>query len=134
MGWRCAIQIKGLTIGEPKPGQKHRMPLSKAAKEAGYERASRSVTLDKSRSYMNIYNGFMSGEECAKMMEEEASFVKIRMKDGTTSYYDQIMKKMREADSVQNFGSTVATKSEDTKSGEQSHDASSEKQAYGWTN
>lgn len=83
MGWRCAIQIKGLTIGEPKPGQKHRMPLSKAAKEAGYERASRSVTLDKSRSYMNIYNGFMSGEECAKMMEEEASFVKIRMKDGT---------------------------------------------------
>ena len=59
---------------------------------------------------------------------------KLFFKDGTTSYYDHIMKKMREADSVQNFGSTVATKSEDTKSGEQSHDASSEKQAYGWTN
>lgn len=55
-------------------------------------------------------------------------------KDGTASYYDYIMRKMGEADSVQNFGSTVATKSEDTKSGEQSHDASSEKQAYGWTN
>lgn len=55
-------------------------------------------------------------------------------KDGTTSYYDYIMRKMGEADSIQNFGSTVVTKSEETNSGEQSQDASSEKQAYGWTN
>lgn len=59
---------------------------------------------------------------------------KLFFKDGTTSYYDQIMKKMSEADLVQNLGSKVATKSEDTKSGEQSQDVSSENQAYGWTN
>ena len=97
MGWRCAIQIKGLTIGEPKHGQKHRMPLSKAAKEAGYERASRSITLDRGRSDKNIYSGYKSGEECAKMMEEEAAFVEIKMKDGT------FRKRKNRADAVLSF-------------------------------
>lgn len=97
MGWRCAIQIKGLTIGEPKPGQKHRMPLMKAAKEVGYERASRSVTLDRGRSDKNIYSGYKSGEECAKMMEEEAAFVEIKMKDGT------FRKRKNRADAVVGF-------------------------------
>ena len=97
MGWRCAIQIKGLTIGEPKPGQKHRMPLTKAAKEAGYERASRSITLDRSRSDKNIYSGYKSGEDCAKMMEEEAAYVEIKMKDGT------VKKRKNRADAVVGF-------------------------------
>ena len=97
MGWRCAIQIKGLTIGEPKHGQKHRMPLSKAAKEAGYERASRSITLDRGRSDKNIYSGYKSGEECAKMMEEEAAYVEIKMKDGT------VKKRKNRADAVIGF-------------------------------
>lgn len=84
MGWKCAIQIKGLTIGEPSPTSKHRMNLRKAAMEAGYERASKSQTLDKRRSHFNRYEGFKKGSECADVMEAEAEFVTVHMKDGTT--------------------------------------------------
>ena len=84
MGWKCAIQIKGLTIGEPSPTSKHRMNLRKAAMEAGYERASKSQTLDKRRSHFNRYEGFRKGSECADVMEAEAEFVTVHMKDGTT--------------------------------------------------
>lgn len=84
MGWKCAIQIKGLTIGEPSPTSKHRMNLRKAAMEAGYERASKSQTLDRRRSHFNRYEGFRKGSECADTMEAEAEFVTVHMKDGTT--------------------------------------------------
>ena len=84
MGWKCAIQIKGLTIGEPSPTSKHRMNLRKAAMEAGYERASKSQTLDRRRSHFNRYEGFRKGSECADTMESEAEFVTVHMKDGTT--------------------------------------------------
>ena len=83
MGWKCAIQIKGLTIGEPSPTSKHRMNLRKAAMEAGYERASKSQTLDRRRSHFNRYEGFRKGTECADVMEAEAEFVTVHMKDGT---------------------------------------------------
>ena len=84
MGWKCAIQSKGLTIGEPSPTSKHRMNLRKAAMEAGYERASKSQTLDRRRSHFNRYEGFRKGSECADTMEAEAEFVTVHMKDGTT--------------------------------------------------
>lgn len=84
MGWKCAIQIKGLTIGEPSPTSKHRMNLRKAAMEAGYERASKSQTLDRRPSHFNRYEGFRKGSECADTMEAEAEFVTVHMKDGTT--------------------------------------------------
>ena len=59
---------------------------------------------------------------------------KLFFKDGTTSYYDQIMKKMGEADSVQNYGSEFATKSEETNSGEQNSAVVSENLAHSWKN
>lgn len=83
MGWKCALQIKGLTLGEPQPGAKHRMNLRKATMEAGYERASKSDTLDRNRSHFNQYTGFRSGKKCADEMEAEAAFVTVTMKDGT---------------------------------------------------
>lgn len=84
MGFKCALQIKGLTIGEPAPSAKHRMNLRKAAMEAGYERASRSETLDRSRSHFNRYSGFTKGRECADAMENAVAFVTVTMNDGST--------------------------------------------------
>ena len=82
MGWKCALQIKGLTIGEPSPTAKHRMPLKKAAMEAGYERASKSATLDRRRSKFNIYDGYESGKECAEAMTEGSALTTVKLKDG----------------------------------------------------
>ena len=84
MGFKCALQIKGLTIGEPAPGARHRMNLRKAAMEAGYERASRSDTLERARSRRNKYLGFRSGRACADEMEVQAAVTTVTMKDGTT--------------------------------------------------
>lgn len=61
MGWKCAPQVLGLVRGEPKPGQKHRANGYKIAKEAGYERASKSQTLDRSRSNLNEYMSYTNG-------------------------------------------------------------------------
>lgn len=58
----------------------------------------------------------------------------LYFRDGTTSYYDQIMKKMGEADSVQNLGSTFVAKSEERYSGEQNTGDGSENQVQGWKN
>lgn len=83
MGWKCALQVKGLTLGEPKKSARHKMNLRKACMEAGYERASKSDTLDRMRSGLNKYIGYKKGAECADVMESEAEFVTVRMKDGT---------------------------------------------------
>ena len=73
MGWKCAPQVMGLVRGEPKAGQKHRANGRKIAMEAGYERASLSDTLDRTRSNQNEYEGFRSGKEFWDVMEQEAS-------------------------------------------------------------
>ena len=83
MGFKCALQIKGLTIDDPAPTAKHRMNLRKAVMEAGNERASKSDTLDRSRSHFNRYEGFTSGKECADAMETGSEFTTVHMKDGT---------------------------------------------------
>ena len=97
MGFKCALQIKGLTRGEPAPGKKHRMNLRKATMEAGYERASKSETLDKRRSHFNRYAGFVKGSECADTMENESEFTTVRKKDGT------IVQRKARADLVPGF-------------------------------
>lgn len=83
MGWKCAPQVMGLVRGEPKQGQKHRANIRKIAMEAGYERASKSDTLDKSRSSKNHYDGCSSGAEFAAVMEQEASKYRVKVNGKT---------------------------------------------------
>lgn len=56
---------------------KHRAPGAKICKEAGYERASKSKTLDKTRSELNRYKGYRSGVECWKAMEQTADDYRV---------------------------------------------------------
>ena len=79
MGWKCAPQVMGLVRDEPKPGQKHRANGRKIAIEAGYERASKSDTLDRSRSHLNEYTGFQSGEEFWDQMEADAAAYRVQV-------------------------------------------------------
>ena len=83
MGWKCAPQVMGLVRGEPKQGQKHRANIRKIAMEAGYERASKSDTLDKSRSKQNQYDGYRSGSQFAADMEQEASEYRVKVNGKT---------------------------------------------------
>lgn len=60
MGFKCAIQFTGLTMGEPKPKKnggkaKHRADGRHIMGEMGNERWSRSETLDRTRSDENVY-------------------------------------------------------------------------------
>lgn len=83
MGWKCAPQVMGLVRGEPKQGQKHRANIRKIAMEAGYERASKSDTLDKSRSSKNHYDGYRSGSQFAAAMEQEATKYRVKVNGKT---------------------------------------------------
>ncbi len=83
MGWKCAPQVMGLVRGEPKQGQKHRANIRKIAMEAGYERASRSDTLDRSRSSQNQYDGYWSGATFADAMEQEAAEYRVKVNGKT---------------------------------------------------
>lgn len=80
MGWKCTPQVKGLVKGEPKEGQKHRANGGKILAEMGNERLSRSDTLDRTRSYLNKYDGFSSGFDCWDDMQAEADSYKIKGK------------------------------------------------------
>lgn len=83
MGWKCAPQVMGLVRGEPKQGQKHRANIRKIAMEAGYERASRSDTLDRSRSSQNQYDGYRSGSKFSDDMEQEAAEYRVKVNGKT---------------------------------------------------
>lgn len=85
MGWKCAPQVVGLVRGEPKASQKHRANGRKIAMEAGYERASRSETLDKARSKQNEYFGYRSGAAFWDDMEREASEYRVKVQGKTKS-------------------------------------------------
>lgn len=56
-GFYCVPQTLGLVRGEPKEGAKNRANGEAIMREAMYERASRSPTLDRSRSGKNEYWG-----------------------------------------------------------------------------
>lgn len=85
MGFKCTPQVMGLIRGEPKGGQKHRANGRRILEEAGSERYSSSVTLDRTKSYMNEYSGFTSGSEAWEEIERRADAyrVKGKKKDGT---------------------------------------------------
>lgn len=91
MGWKCAPQIVGLVRGEPKPGQKHRANGKAIAMEAGYERVSRSETLDRSRSKYNEYFGYKSGKKFWETMEAEADEYRVQVK-GKTKAGEEIIR------------------------------------------
>lgn len=91
MGWKCAPQVMGLVRGEPQPGQKHRANGRKIAMEAGYERASLSDTLDRTRSNQNEYEGYKSGKEFWDVMEQEASEYRVQVK-GKTKTGEEIIR------------------------------------------
>ena len=91
MGWKCAPQVMGLVRGEPQPGQKHRANGRKIAMEAGYERASLSDTLDRTRSNQNEYEGYRSGKEILDVMEQEASEYRVQVK-GKTKTGEEIIR------------------------------------------
>ena len=73
----------GLVRGEPKPGQKYRANIRKIAMEAGYERASRSDTLDRSRSKLNQYDGYKNGVAFSNEMENEAAAYRMKVEGKT---------------------------------------------------
>lgn len=91
MGWKCAPQVMGLVRGEPQPGQKHRANGRKIAMEAGYERASLSDTLNRTRSNQNEYEGYRSGKEFWDVMEQEASEYRVQVK-GKTKTGEEIIR------------------------------------------
>ena len=78
MGFTCAPQFFGLVRGEPKINkktgepQRHRANGKVILAEAGKERYSSSKTLDRTRSHLNVYEGFESGFACWDAMCEEA--------------------------------------------------------------
>ena len=92
MGWKCVPQIKGLVRGEPEPGRDHRANGLKISMEAGDERASKSKTLDRTRSRLNGYTGFKSGAECWEAMEAEADDYRVEY---TTEKGKQRSRKLR---------------------------------------
>ena len=101
MGWKCAPQVLGLVREEPKPGQKHRANGYKIAKEAGFERASKSQTLDRSRSNLNEYMSYtngkgttvekLSGAKFWDAIETEASEYRVKV-PGKTKTGDPIIR------------------------------------------
>lgn len=93
MGWKCAPQVMGLVRGDPKPGQKHRGNIRKIALEAGYERASRSDTLDRRRSHLNKYEGYKKGAKFADDMEQEAAEYRMKVKGKTKDGQEIIREK-----------------------------------------
>lgn len=89
MGYLCAPQFMGLVRGEPKKGQKHRANGGKILKEAGPERYSKSETLDKSRSYMNRYTGYESGQEAWDDLEFMADSYRVKVKGKNGKEYER---------------------------------------------
>ena len=107
MGYKCAPQLLGLVNGEPpvktnsKTGKhyknRHRANGKAIAMEMGPERASKSKTLDRSRSHLNTYEGLPSGESCwAAMMDDvEAYRMPVKLRNGKTAYR-RLSEKMKE--------------------------------------
>ena len=89
MGYKCTPQVVGLVRGEPKEGQKHRANGQKICEEAGNERYSRSVTLDRSRSTDNVYEGYRSGGKCWEDMETEAAEYRVKGKTKNGKDYER---------------------------------------------
>lgn len=73
--------VMGLVRSEPKPGQKRRGNLRKVAKEAGKERASKSITVDRTQSYKNKYEGYEYGADFADYIEEKSETARVPCKD-----------------------------------------------------
>lgn len=59
-------------VRELKAGQKNRSLGKAICMESGYERASKSTTIDRSRSKDNVYEGYRSGEELWNAMVADA--------------------------------------------------------------
>ncbi len=77
MGWKCVPQLIGLVRGDPESGKKHRANGLKICEEAGIERKSRSVALDRLRSWQNEYRYCQSGADCWEAMEADAEEYRI---------------------------------------------------------
>ena len=103
MGWKCAPQVMGLVRGEPKPGQKHRMSGEKMAKEAGYERASKSSTFDRKRSHLNVYEGYKSGKKFWEDLAAEADAYKAKVHTKTKDGKEVIRERKLRQDAVIGF-------------------------------
>jgi len=81
---KCAPQILGLLRGEPKPGAKHRGNGEKICKEAGNERYTKSETIDRELSHLNVYEGYKSGGKAWDDICDAADSYRIKgkTKDG----------------------------------------------------
>lgn len=90
MGYAWAPQVTGLVRGEPKPGQRHRSNGLAILMEFCEERASKSPTLDRSRSGGNTYwhrDGGPSGTATWDAMCAEAAEYRsqVKLKNGKTA-------------------------------------------------
>lgn len=90
MGYAWAPQVTGLVRGEPKPGQHHRSNGLAILMECMEERASKSPTLDRTKSHKNAYwhrDGGPSGTVTWEAMCEAAEAYKIpvKLKNGKTA-------------------------------------------------
>lgn len=78
MGFRMSVPYLGLTRNPAESG-KHKAHGLPICKEAGYERASASRTLDRTLSDQNTYVGYRSGEELWSYLEERANNYRMQV-------------------------------------------------------
>lgn len=78
MGFRMSVPYLGLTRNPAESG-KHKAHGLPICKEAGYERASASRTLDRTLSDQNTYVGYRSGEELWGYLEERANNYRMQV-------------------------------------------------------
>lgn len=89
MGYKCTPQVIGLVRGEPKQGARHRANGKAILEELGNERYSKSVTLDRSRSTSNEYQGYASGGKCWDAMSVKADAYRIKGKTKNGKDYER---------------------------------------------
>lgn len=90
MGFRMSVPYLGLTrkVGESGKHKAYGLPI---CKEAGYERASASKTLDRTLSNQNSYVGFKSGDELWSYLEERANDYRIQV-EGKTKTREKVVR------------------------------------------
>lgn len=89
---KCNPQILGLVRGEPKPGAKHRGNGEKICKEAGNERYTKSETIDRKLSNLNVYEGYKSGGKAWEDICNAADSYRVKGKTKNGKTYERALR------------------------------------------
>ena len=102
MGFKMSVPCLGLTRN-PNESGKHKAHGLKICKEAGYERASASRTLDRALSDQNTYDGFRSGEELWEYLEDRANNYRMRVPGKDKAKNDVVRERGLRKDAIVGF-------------------------------